>query len=70
MTTTPPPAPPSADEFRAAIDATSAPPDVAVAAVRLGEALRALNQAVVGSAAPDAVLDEVAGEVATASWSR
>jgi len=63
MSTAPAPGPPSAEEFRAAIDATSSPPEVAAAAVRLGEALRALNQAVVGSAAPDVVLQEVAGEV-------
>jgi len=63
MTATPTQGPPGADEIRAAIAATTSPPDAAAAAVRLGEAVRALTHAVVGSVAPDAVLAEVASEV-------
>ena len=63
MTATPAPGPPSAEEIRAAIAATTTPTDAAAAAVRLGAALRGLNRAVVGSTAPDAVLDEVTAAV-------
>jgi hypothetical protein len=63
MSTAPPEGPAGPPDIRYALAATAAPGPAADAAIRLGAALRALNRAVVGSAAPDAVLDEVAVEV-------
>jgi hypothetical protein len=60
MSTAPPEGPPGPSDIRYAIAATGLPGPAALAAIRLGEALRALNRAVVGSMAPDALLDEVA----------
>jgi len=56
-------APPGPADIRYALAATAAPVPAADAAIRLGEAVRSLNRAVVGSSAPDAVLDEVATDV-------
>jgi hypothetical protein len=54
---------PPAQDYRAALAAALAPSDSAAPAVRLGESLRALNAAAVGSTAPNALLEEVAAEV-------
>ena len=63
MTTTPPEGPPGPADIRYALAATASPGPAARAAVQLGEALRALNRAVVGSTAPDELLDEVTAVV-------
>src|ERR1700730_2210631 len=55
--------PPSASFYRTAIIANSEPTAAASSAIRLGESVRALNRAVVGSTAPDEVLDEIASDV-------
>jgi len=54
---------PTAAEYLAAISAASAPGPAAASAARLGASLRELNRVVVGSSAPDGVLDEIASEV-------
>jgi hypothetical protein len=55
--------PTTAGHYRAALAAALDPEASAGSAVRLGESLRALNAAAVGSTAPNPLLDEVASEV-------
>jgi len=63
MSATAPAGSPTPSEFRDAIAATGEASEAAAHAIRLGEALRALNRAVVGSAAPAEVIDEVVAAV-------
>ena len=53
--------------YRASVAGAAEPPPSAAAAFRLAEALRRLGALAVGTAAPDAVLDEAAAAVDAAS---
>jgi hypothetical protein len=63
VTPSPEDRPPGPVDFRYAIAATAQPTPNASAAIRLGEAMRALNRAVVGSMASDDVLEQTAADV-------